>query len=90
MLDRIGLKRMSLLTRTVTISDFRKRASKIFDELAQTREPLLIIRHGVAIAVIEDIASYDESQDTLTTLLRNLADSKSTNQGKSRRRIKES
>lgn len=65
---------MSLLTRTIRISDFRRRASKVLDELTQNREPFLIIKLGVAIAVIEDIASYDEMQDTIKLLQKRIAD----------------
>lgn len=59
---------MSLLTRTITTSYLRVHASKVLDELARTREPIVIIKNGIPRAVIEDIVAYEERQDTLKLL----------------------
>jgi PHD/YefM family antitoxin component YafN of YafNO toxin-antitoxin module len=40
----------------------------VLDHLAERREPMLITQNGEAKAVIQDIASYEETQETLALL----------------------
>ncbi len=54
------------------ISYFKAKASEIIRQLAERREPMIITQNGEAKAVIQDIASYEETQETLA-LLKNLA-----------------
>lgn len=50
------------------ISYLKANAAEVLRQLAERREPLLITQNGEAKAVIQDVASYDETQKTLTLL----------------------
>lgn len=42
------------------ISDFRKDSSRILRELKESREPILLTQRGRSVAVLMDIATYEE------------------------------
>jgi prevent-host-death family protein len=50
------------------ISYLKANAAEVLDHLAERREPMLITQNGEAKAVIQDIASYEETQETLALL----------------------
>lgn len=50
------------------ISYLKANAAEVLLELAEKREPLIITQNGEARAVIQDVASYDETQETLALL----------------------
>ncbi|MBI3916405.1 MAG: antitoxin, Phd family protein [Betaproteobacteria bacterium RIFCSPLOWO2_02_64_14] len=50
------------------ISYLKANAAEILDKLAEKREPMLITQNGEAKAVIQDVASYEEMQETLALL----------------------
>ena len=50
------------------ISYLKARAAEVLSELARTRAPLVITQNGEAKAVIQDVASYEETQETLALL----------------------
>ena len=50
------------------ISYLKANAAKVLHQLAEKRKPLVITQNGEAKAVIQDIASYDETQETLALL----------------------
>ena len=54
------------------ISYLKARAAEVIRDLEACREPLVITQNGEAKAVIQDIASYEQTQETLA-LLRILA-----------------
>ena len=43
-------------------------AAEVLHQLTENRKPLVITQNGEAKAVIQDIASYDETQETLALL----------------------
>ena len=51
-----------------SISYLKANAAEVLDQLAAKREPLVITQNGEAKAVIQDVASYDETQGTLALL----------------------
>lgn len=51
-----------------SISYLKANAAEVLHQLAENREPLVITQNGEAKAVIQDVASYDEMQNTLTLL----------------------
>ena len=55
-------------SRIKPISYLKANAAEILDRLAERREPMLITQNGEAKAVIQDVASYEETQDTLALL----------------------
>lgn len=59
---------MRLSDRVKPISYVKANASEILDDLAETREPMAITRNGEVKAIIQDIVSYEETQETLTFL----------------------
>jgi len=59
---------MKLSTRVKPISYFKANAAEIVRDLAARREPLVITQNGEATAVVQDIASYEETQETLALL----------------------
>ena len=50
------------------ISYLKANAAEVLDRLAKSREPMLITQNGEARAVIQDVASYEEAQETLALL----------------------
>ncbi len=50
------------------ISYLKANAAEVLRTLAERREPLVITQNGEARAVIQDIASYEEMQETLALL----------------------
>ena len=50
------------------ISYLKANAAEVLDRLTELREPMLITQNGEARAVIQDVASYEETQETLALL----------------------
>ena len=50
------------------ISYLKANAAKVLLHLAEQREPLVITQNGEATAVLQDIASFEETQETLALL----------------------
>lgn len=50
------------------ISYLKANAAEVLSHLADQREPLIITQNGEAKAVLQDIASFEETQETLTLL----------------------
>ncbi|MGH8118766.1 MAG: type II toxin-antitoxin system Phd/YefM family antitoxin [Rhodanobacteraceae bacterium] len=59
---------MSYSTQIKPISYFKANAAEVLVELAETREPMIITQHGEAKAVIQDVVSYEQTQETLALL----------------------
>ena len=56
------------LERIKPISYFKANAAEIIRDLADVREPMIITQNGEATAVIQDIHSYQATQETLALL----------------------
>ena len=50
------------------ISYLKANAAKVLTQLAEQREPLVITQNGEAKAVLQDVASFEETQETLALL----------------------
>ena len=50
------------------ISYLKAHAAEVLLDLAERREPMVITQNGEAKAVIQDVASYEETQETLALL----------------------
>ena len=50
------------------ISYLKANAAEVLHELAEQRKPLVITQNGKARAVLQDVASYEETQETLALL----------------------
>lgn len=50
------------------ISYLKANAAEVLARLAQQREPLVITQNGEAKAVLQDVASFEETQETLALL----------------------
>jgi prevent-host-death family protein len=59
---------MRYSTQIKPISYLKANAAEVLQELAISREPLVITQNGEAKAVIQDVASYEETQETLALL----------------------
>lgn len=59
---------MKLSTQVKPISYIKAHAAEIVRNLGQTKETLIITQNGEAKAVIQDIGSYEETQETLALL----------------------
>ena len=59
---------MRLADRIKPISYLKANAAQILEQLAETREPMIITQRGEAKAIIQDMASYEETQETLALL----------------------
>jgi len=49
-------------------SYLKANAADVLQELEENRRPLIITQNGEAKAVIQDVASYEETQETLALL----------------------
>jgi prevent-host-death family protein len=59
---------MRYSTQVKPISYLKANAAEILKRLAEQREPMVITQNGEAKAVIQDVASYEETQETLALL----------------------
>lgn len=59
---------MRYSSRIKPISYLKANAAEVLTRLAELREPLVITQHGEARAVLQDVASYEETQETLALL----------------------
>jgi prevent-host-death family protein len=50
------------------ISYLKANAAEVLTHLSEQREPLVITQNGEAKAVLQDIASFEETQETLALL----------------------
>ncbi|WP_070153022.1 type II toxin-antitoxin system Phd/YefM family antitoxin [Sphingobium phenoxybenzoativorans] len=50
------------------ISYLKANAAEILLDLAESREPMVITQNGEAKAVLQDVASYEQGQETLALL----------------------
>jgi prevent-host-death family protein len=55
-------------TQIKPISYLKANAAEVLEELQKQRQPLIITQNGKAKAVIQDVASYEETQETLALL----------------------
>ena len=59
---------MRYSTQVKPISYLKANAAEVLDTLTECREPLVITQNGEAKAVLQDVASYEETQETLAFL----------------------
>ena len=59
---------MRYSTQIKPISYLKANAAEVLQELNEQRQPLVITQNGEAKAVIQDVASYEETQETLALL----------------------
>lgn len=59
---------MRLSTQIKPISYVKAHASELLERIEAEREPIIITQNGEAKAVLVDVRSFEESQDTLTLL----------------------
>ena len=59
---------MRYLTRIKPISYLKANAAEVLENLREVREPLVITQNGEARAVLQDVASYEATQETLALL----------------------
>ena len=59
---------MKLSTQIKPISYLKSHAAEVIRNIAQQREPLIITQNGEAKVVLQDIASYEQTQETMALL----------------------
>ena len=59
---------MKYSTQIKSISYLKANAAEVVRHLAEQRKPMVITQNGEAKAVIQDVASYEETQETLALL----------------------
>jgi len=59
---------MHYSTQVKPISYLKANAAQVLAQLSANREPLLITQNGEAKAVLQDVASYEQAQETLALL----------------------
>lgn len=59
---------MTLSSRIKPISYLKAHAAEVLADLAERREPLVITQNGEAKAVIQDVDTYERTQQTLALL----------------------
>ena len=59
---------MNYATQIKPVSYLKANAAKILLQLAEQRNPMVITQNGEARAVIQDVASFEQTQETLALL----------------------
>ncbi len=59
---------MKYSTRIRPISYLKANAADVLEQIGRDREPLVITQNGEARAVLQDVASYEQTQETLALL----------------------
>ncbi|MBF0219356.1 MAG: type II toxin-antitoxin system Phd/YefM family antitoxin [Gammaproteobacteria bacterium] len=59
---------MRYSTQVKPISYLKANAAEVLTHLAEQREPIVITQNGEAKAVLQDVASFEETQETLALL----------------------
>ena len=59
---------MQYSTQINPISYLKANAAEVLSQLAEQREPLIITQNGEAKAVLQDVVSYEEMQESLAML----------------------
>ncbi len=59
---------MRLSTQIKPITYLKANAAEVLAQLAEDRQPLVITQNGEARAVLQDVASYEQTQQTLALL----------------------
>jgi len=59
---------MRYSTQVKSISYLKANAAEMLQTLAEQREPILITQNGEAKAVLQDVVSYEQMQETLALL----------------------
>lgn len=59
---------MRYSSRVKPISYLKANAAEVLSDLAEQREPLVITQNGEAKAVLQDVASFEQTQETLALL----------------------
>ncbi len=59
---------MKYSTQIKSISYLKANAAEVVRKLANERQPLVITQRGEARAVLQDVVSYEETQETLALL----------------------
>ncbi len=59
---------MKYSTQIKPVSYLKAHAGEIIRELAASRKPMIITQFGEAKAVLQDVATYEETQETLALL----------------------
>ena len=59
---------MRYSTNVKSISYIKANAAEVLDRLKEDREPMLITQNGEACAVLQDVKTYEDTQETLALL----------------------
>lgn len=59
---------MRYSTQIKPISYLKANAAEVLQQLREERKPLVITQNGEATAVIQDVATYEQTQETLALL----------------------
>ena len=59
---------MRYSTHVKPVSYLKANAAEVLNTLVEERQPLVITQNGMAKAVLQDVASYEETQETLALL----------------------
>jgi prevent-host-death family protein len=59
---------MRYSTQIRSISYLKANAAEVLEQLREVREPLVITQNGEAKAVLQDVASYEQTQEMLALL----------------------
>ena len=59
---------MDFLTQIKPVSYLKANAAEVLSNITKTREPLIITQNGEAKAVLQDVASFNDTQEMLALL----------------------
>ena len=62
------MRPLRLSTDVVTVSEFKAQAATLLERLLETGQPVVITQNGQAKAVVQDIGTYEQTQETMALL----------------------
>lgn len=75
---------MKLAGQIKSVSTFKARAAEMIEDITETRNPVILTVNGEAKVIVQDVRSYEETQETLAFLKVLAAGDKAVEEGRVR------
>ena len=66
--NSISIQSMILTNQVQPVSYLKANAAEIMRNMAKDRKPVVITQNGIATAVLQDLASFEQTQETMALL----------------------
>ncbi len=73
---------MKLAGQIKSVSTFKANAAEMIDDITETRNPVILTVNGEARVIVQDVRSYEETQETLAMMRLLAAGDKAVREGR--------